>query len=118
MIAPQVVVVERLHRRIDRNYAGPCRVECDGGDVLSVDVVLFNHQAHRANQGLHLVCMRLRGIVRIVSTASQWIFGRGRPQPAARAVEQGHSYAQGSEVDARNNGHFSLSGTVKLFSLH
>ena len=69
MIAPQVVVVERLHRRVDRNHAGAGRVERDGGDVLSVDVVLLQHLTHRAHQRLHLVGVRLRGIVGIVAFA-------------------------------------------------
>ena len=55
VIAPQVVVVERLHPCINRNHARACRIERNGSDVLSVDVVFFKCQAHGADQGLHLV---------------------------------------------------------------
>src|SRR5467141_274206 len=49
--------------------------------------------------------MRLRGIVRIVSTTRQRIFSRGGPQPAAQAIEQRHSNAQCTKVNSSNDCH-------------
>ena len=105
VIAPEVVVVERLEVGVDGDDAGAGGVERDGGYVLAVDVALGEDLAGCADECLHLVGVGLRGVVGILALALEWVLGRGCAEAAAFAVEQRDTDAEGSKVDSGYDGH-------------
>ena len=77
MIAPEHVVVERLHLIVHRNDAGAGSVQGERDDILRNRGSLQQDRSGSSRECLHLVLMGLSGEVRIFTTAVQGIAGRG-----------------------------------------
>ena len=77
MIAPEVVLVERLEVFADRNDAGAGGVESNGGNFSAIDAGGLKHIARGGDEGGHLVGVGLGGVIGIFATAMQRIGGRG-----------------------------------------
>ena len=107
MVAPQVVVVQRLQILAHRNHAGTGGVERDGGHGASVNAGGAQRLACGRGQGSHLVCVGLSGEVGIFAAAMQRVGGRCGADGSALAVHQGNAHAQGAEIDAGNDCHGS-----------
>jgi hypothetical protein len=105
MVAPEVVVVERLEVGVDGNDAGSGGVERDGFDGRSVDAGVGDGGAHGGCQRVHVVGVALRGVVGVFFLAQQRILGHARAELAFGAVEQRHADAEGSEIDAGYDAH-------------
>ena len=105
VIAPEIVVVERIHPFADRDHAGSGGVECDGFDLLAGNA----RQLHRLPRGLgqraHVIFVRLRGEVGIFALAVQGIFGDCGSQQSALAVDDRDADAERAEIYACNDGH-------------
>ena len=80
MVAPQIVVIERLHACVDRHHARAGGIERDGLDLLARNSRLGQHRPHGADQRIHLILMRLGGEIRVFPLTLQRIFGRRRGQ--------------------------------------
>ena len=105
VVAPEVVVVERLQVGVDGDDAGAGGVERDGGDLVAVDVGFGEDLARGADEGVHLVGVGLRGVVGVFAAAVERVLGGGGAEAAAAAVEQGYADAEGSEVYSSYDGH-------------
>jgi hypothetical protein len=53
----------------------------------------------------HVLCVALRGEIRIILAAMQRIFGDARAQPTARGVDDRHPNTQSSKIDAGHDSH-------------
>ena len=105
VVAPEVVVVERLEMRVHRDHARAGGVERDGLDGVAVDAGGFDGAAHGLGQRLHVVGVALGGVVGIFLLADA-ADTRRRPSPGGRgAIENRNPHAQGSEIDAGNDAH-------------
>ena len=108
VVAPQVVVVDRLQLFIHRNHAGSGGIERDGFDRLSVYARRQNGAVHGFHQRAHVVGVALRGVVGIFFLPQQRIFARPRAQPSALAIENGNADAQCAEIHSGNDAHSHL----------
>ena len=105
MVAPQVVLVEGLHVRVDGHHARSGRVEGDGFDLLAGNAGRGDCLAGGSGEGAHVVGVRLGGVVGIFALAVQRVFFHRGAQAAALAVHDGDANAQCSEVNSCNDGH-------------
>jgi hypothetical protein len=60
-------------------------------------------------EGAHVICVALRGEIRIILAATQRIFGDARAQPSARSVHDGHANTESSKIDAGHDRHSFFS---------
>jgi hypothetical protein len=107
MVAPQIVVIERLQGCVDRHHARSRGIEREGFDLLPRNSRLGQHRPHGADQRVHLVLMGLGGKIRVFPLALQRIFGGCCRQSAPlrpAAVEQGYADAQRAEIDSCDDG--------------
>ncbi len=75
MVAPKVVIVDGLHVRIDRDYAGAGGIECDGFDRVAINTGILDGAAGGERQRGHVVGMALGGVVGIFLLAQEGIVG-------------------------------------------
>ena len=109
MVAPQVVLAERLHVFADRNHRRAGGIERNGLDLIAADAGFLHRLARGGGQGAHVIFVRLGGVFRIFALAVQRIFGnRGFQQPAL-AVHDRNAHAQRSEIYSRHDGHQQVS---------
>ena len=94
---------------VDGDDAGAGGVERDGFDLVAGMPVSCEHLTHGLDERVHLVVVRLRGVVGVVAAAVQGVAGGGCAEAAALGVEQGDTGAEGSEVDAGDNTHSNIS---------
>ena len=57
----------------------------------------------------HVICVALRGEIRIIFAAMQRIFGDARAQPSARSVHDRHANTESSKIDAGHDRHSFFS---------
>jgi len=69
VIAPQVVLAQRLKILVDRNDRGARGVERDRQHLIACNAGLLQSFAHRGSQRLHLIIVRLRRVLRILAFA-------------------------------------------------
>ena len=105
MIAPKVILVQRLHVLVDGNHRRARRIERNRLNLIAANARLLQDFAASRRQRAHVIFMRLRRVLRIFTLAVQRIFGDGRIQQPSLAVHQRNAHAQGSEIDSRNNRH-------------
>ena len=105
VIAPQVIIIERLQIFSDGNHGRAGGVECDGEDLLGRNTGLSDDVASGRREGAHVIFMRLRGVLGIFAFAMEGIFGDGGSQQAAFAVHQRNSDAQSSKINPGNHRH-------------
>ncbi len=105
MVAPQVVIVERLHAFADWNDAGASCIERDRFDLVAADFS-GDHGAPRGfREGAHVIFMRLRRKIRILALAMQSIFSDGGSEKPALAVDDRYPHAEGAEIYSCDDGH-------------
>ena len=63
VIAPEIVVIERLHGGVDEDDAGAGGVEGDGFDAAALNAGLSYGVAGGLSEGRHLVGVGLGGLV-------------------------------------------------------
>ncbi len=108
VIAPEVVVVERLEVGVDGNYARSGGVESDGFNLRAVDFGLGDGFARSLGESVHLIRVGLGCVVGVFAFAFERILGRGSAEASALAVEQRDAHAEGSEIYACDDGHLPL----------
>ena len=114
VIAPQVVVIQRLKIRAHRDHARPRRIKRNRADCIAAYAGICDRLARRFYQRVHLVDVRLRRIVRVFTLALQRILRARCAQPPALAVQQRHTHAQRPEIHSRNNRHSGSPGYPKI----
>ena len=108
MVAPQIVVIERLHARVDRNHARPGGIERYSLDLLPRDAGFGQRGPHGVDQPLHLISVRLSGEIRVFPFPLQRIVGRRRRQSTLLcpgAIKQRDPNAQCAKIHSCNNRH-------------
>ncbi len=107
MIAPQVVLVQRLQPLAHGNHAGTGGVESNGRDGVSGSAGALQHLAGGCGQRVHLLEVRLGGQnsgLRGGGAAGKRRM-RCRWVPSLFAIHQGNANAEGAEVDAGDDSH-------------
>ena len=98
VVAPEVVVVQRSEAVVDGDDGGAGGVEGEGFDILAGDTGGFQGALGREGEGGHVVGVRLGRMVGVFFFAVEGVVCGARSYAAFFAVEEGDSYAQGSEV--------------------
>ena len=112
VIAPEVVVVERLEAFVDRDHARPGGIEGDGIDRAAVDAGLGDGAARGIPQGAHVIGVALGGVVGVFLLAEERIFGDAGAEAAAGAIEDGNANAEGAEIDAGYDAQWGPPGDI------
>ncbi len=118
VVAPEIVVVERLHVGIDGDDAGAGGIEGDGRDVCACDVCLREDVAGGPGEGVHLVVVRLRCLVGVLAIALEGVFGDSGSEASAGAVEERDSDAKRSEINPCHDGHTQVPPRAVAPRLH
>ena len=77
MIAPQVVLAERLQILANRNYRRARGIESDRLYLISCDAGFPHRLTGGGGQGSHVIFVRLGGVFRVFALAVQGVFGNG-----------------------------------------
>ena len=105
MVAPEIVVVERLKIFADGNDAGASCIESHGSDGLAVDAGCGEDFAGGAGERGHLGRMRLRREVGVVAAAMERVGCGGGADGTACAIDESDAHAEGAEINAGDDGH-------------
>jgi hypothetical protein len=105
MVAPEIVLVERLQVLADHDDAGAGGVDGERRHVLASDARCGKGPARGARQGVHVIGMGLGRMVRIVPPSVERIIGGRQTEWSPAVVNQGDTYAERAEISARYNGH-------------
>src|SRR6266550_2561727 len=111
MVAPEIVVVERLEVFADGDHGGSSGVERDRAHIATVDVGITEGEAHRGDQRVHVRGMRLRREVRILAVANDRIFDDTGADGRTFTVDDGDANALRAEIDPGDDWH-PLSGAA------
>ena len=106
MIAPEIVVIERLKIFVHRDDGRAGGVESDGFDGASRDARFLNGSTRSSRESDHMAGVRLGGKFGIVATAIERIFAQRGSQEATFAVHDGDANAQSAEINASEICHF------------
>jgi hypothetical protein len=106
MIAPQVVLAERLQVFANCNHGGTGSIDSNGLYLVARDTGFLHGLPSGGGQSAHMVFVRLGGVFGVFALAVQRIFGDGGFQQAALAVNDRDADAQRPEVDSSHNGHY------------
>ena len=109
VIAPQVVIIERLHLCIDGNHARSCGVEGYGGYVACIDPCLLDDLTRCLGERVHLIAVRLGGLVWIGPAALKRILCNRCSEPPLLTVQQGDTNAQRAKVHSSHDCHSLIS---------
>ena len=107
MVAPEIVVIERPKIFAHRDDTGPGRVKRHRFDCVTVNSGIRNGLARGPYQRVHLVLVRLRGVVGVFALAVERVFGNGRAEAALFAVKKSYANAECSKIYACDDGHCS-----------
>ncbi len=80
MIAPQIIVIERLEIFSDGNNGGTGRIQSDGQDLIGGKPGFPDSVTGSSGQCTHVIFVRLRGVFGIFAFAMERIFSDGRSQ--------------------------------------
>src|SRR6266545_3151719 len=100
MVAPEVIVVQRLEPFVHGDDARAGGVERDSPDVFSLHTGGGEGSAGRGYERVHVVAMTLSGVVRVFFPAEQRIVGGGGAESAFLMIENGNTHAEGAEIHA------------------
>src|SRR5437660_904511 len=105
VIAPKVVVIERLEVFPNGNHRGTRRVQRNGANLVASRPGFFHSLSRGRGQSFHVIHMRLRGKFGILPLAVKGIFSDCGSQQPAVAIHQRNTHAQSPEVNASNYRH-------------
>jgi hypothetical protein len=105
VIAPQIIVIERLETFAYGNDGGAGGVESNGEDLIGGNSGFADDVASGSRQSAHVIFMRLRSVFGIFVFTVQGIFGDGGSEQTALAVHKRNANAQGSKVHSSNDRH-------------
>ena len=105
MIAPQVVLVQRLHAIVHRDDAGACGIEGDGSNLVPMNSGRLDSGPCRFGQSAHVIRVRLRGEIRIFALAMERVLGNRGAKAATIAGENGNAHRESAKVDACDDSH-------------
>ena len=108
MVAPQIVVVERLEILPNGNHRRARGIQRNGENLLARDSGFLQNFTRGRSQRPHVIGVRLRGEFRIVALAMERICGDGRCQQAALTVHQRNADVQSPKINPSNDGHPAL----------
>src|SRR6185369_11312968 len=107
MVAPEIVFIERLHLLVHHQDARAGRVDRKRDYLLAANAALLKDLASRRHQRLHLVAMRLRRKVWIITPPMQRILRSSSRQSALLRVKQSHPNTQRPKIRSSNDRHAS-----------
>ena len=105
VVAPKVILAQRLEIFAYRDHRGAGRVDRDRCDFYAAHAGVFDGLARRRCQRLSLVVVRLRRVLRIFALPVQWILGYRRTQQAALAVDDRDAHTECAEIHAGHDRH-------------
>src|ERR1700739_3332556 len=117
MVAPKVVVIERLEVFSNGNQRRTRRVQRNRSHLIAADFCLFQNFSRGRGQSLHVIRMRLRGKFGVFAFAMKGIFGNGGSEQPSFAIHQRNAHAQSPKVNACNYSH-SASPLKKSTPIH
>ncbi len=108
VIAPQVIIVQRLQSLAHRNHARPGGVNRDRLYRIAPRARRRKRFAHRLHQRAHMLRMALRRMIRVIVAPLQRILGHPRAKASALAIDNRHAHAQRPKIHPRDNRHSIL----------
>ena len=105
VVAPHVVLAERLKILVNRNDRRAGRIESNCFYLVAGDSRLLHGIARGCGQCSHVIVMRLGRILRIFAFAMQWIFRDCGGEHATLAVHDRHADAESTEINSRDHRH-------------
>src|ERR1051326_611914 len=114
MVAPEVVVVDRIELRIHRDDAGSGGIERDGLNRVPVDSSALDGGMHRLRERAHVIGVALRGVIGVFFLPMQRVLTNTRAKAAACAVEDGDANAQRTEINTGYDAHTRSSLNIAL----
>ncbi len=105
VIAPEIVVIQRLEPVADRDDAGTGGVDSECADLIAADAAGAKRTLHGLHERVHLRTMTLRCEIGILRGAMQRILRNARAEPPFRLAEERDTHAQCAEIDTRNDAH-------------
>ena len=85
--------------------------------LLSAAAVWFCVRVGGFGEGAHVICVALRGEIRIILAAMQRIFGDARAQPSARSIHDRHANTESSKIDAGHDRHIDPAARNRCLRL-
>ena len=108
VVAPQVVIVQRLHVGVHRNYGAPGGIERHGFDGVAANAGRLNGKPHGRGQRTHVIAVALGGVIGVFLLAEQRVLGGARPQAPLGAIENRDANAESAEIDTGYDTHENL----------
>ena len=105
MVAPQVILIQRLQPLAHRNHARAGRVERNGRNRAPIHPRSAQRVPRRGRQGCHLVGVGLCGKIRVFAAAVKGIRGRCGSDWAFQAVHKSDANAECAKINTGDNGH-------------
>src|ERR1035437_7875157 len=105
VVAPEIVIVDGLEVGIDRDHTGARGVERDGLNGAAVDSGGIDGSLRGGDQGVHVIGVALRGVVRVFLCAKQRVLGCARAETALDRIEDGNANAEGAEIYSGDDAH-------------
>ena len=105
VIAPEIVVIQRLEPVADRDDAGTGGIDGERTDLISANTTVAKRALHRLLERIHLRAMTLRREIGILRGAMQRILRNASAEPPFRLAEERDTHAQCPEIDTRNDAH-------------
>src|SRR5215470_13030919 len=107
MVAPQVVLAERLQVFVDGNDGRSGGIESNRLDLVPGNTGLLYGLTRGLGQSTHVIFMGLGRVLGILPFAMEWIIDDGRSQQAAFAIDDRNAHTQGSEINTRHDRHWN-----------
>src|SRR5260370_13506944 len=108
VVAPEVVVAERLQFFSHGNYTRSGRVNREGGDLVSRNLGGGDRFLHGFTESAHVVSMALRGVIGVFLFAMERILSDAPAETALAAVHDRDANAERSEIHSVDDGHEAL----------
>ncbi len=106
VVAPEVVIVQRLQVFVHGDHARPGRVHRDRLDRFALHPRRCQGLLHRFHERPHVIGVALRGVVGIIPLSLQRDLANARTEPPALAVNDGNTHAQRAIVHPGYQCHF------------
>src|SRR6516162_9204293 len=87
VVAPEIIIVERLQPFIDWNHARTSSIDGDRFDGIAIDSRILDRPPDCFRQGAHVLGMALGGMVWIVLLPNEGILRHAGTEPPTLAVE-------------------------------
>src|SRR6516162_523293 len=105
MVAPEIVIAERLELFAHGNDAGARGVDGESRDLVARNASGGGGFARGLGECVHVVIVALGGVIGIVFLSMEGIFGESGAETSSLGVDDSDADAEGAEIYASYNGH-------------